>query len=62
MKFLRSIFGMNATETDKPVAGTEAGPDPVMAALAELEVKRLREALVNAAGDLLGLRDARQVP
>ena len=49
MKFLRSIFG----ETDEPgqsAAGTvDAGPDPVMAALAELEVKRLREALAAAA-------------
>ena len=48
MKFLRSIFG----ETDEPghPAGTvDAGPDPVMAALAELEVKRLREALAAAA-------------
>jgi hypothetical protein len=48
LKFLRSIFG----ETDEPgsSAGTvDAGPDPVMAALAELEVKRLREALAAAA-------------
>lgn len=48
MKFLRSIFG----ETDEPgqsTATVEAGPDPVMAALAELEVKRLREALAAAA-------------
>ncbi len=47
MKFLRSIFG----ETDETVAAPaaiEAGPDPVMAALAELEVKRLREALAAA--------------
>ncbi len=48
MKFLRSIFG------EKDEAGTaagtiEAGPDPVLAALAELEVKRLREALAAAA-------------
>jgi FHA domain len=48
LKFLRSIFG----ETDEPgqsTATVEAGPDPVMAALAELEVKRLREALAAAA-------------
>jgi FHA domain len=48
LKFLRSIFG----ETDEPGQSTttvEAGPDPVMAALAELEVKRLREALAAAA-------------
>lgn len=48
VKFLRSIFG----ETDEAgqTAGTvDAGPDPVMAALAELEVKRLREALAAAA-------------
>ena len=48
MKFLRSIFG----ETDEAgqAAGTvESGPDPVMAALAELEVKRLRQALAAAA-------------
>ena len=48
MKFLRSIFGKNAEETDKPVTAAEAGPDPVMAALAELEVRRLREALALA--------------
>ena len=48
MKFLRSIFG----ETEEPghAGGTvDAGSDPVMAALAELEVKRLREALAAAA-------------
>jgi len=48
LKFLRSIFG----ETDEPghaSATVDAGPDPVMAALAELEVKRLREALAAAA-------------
>ena len=47
MKFLRSIFG----ESDEPghAAGVvDTGPDPVMAALAELEVKRLREALAAA--------------
>ncbi len=48
MKFLRSIFGKNAEETERPVAAAETGPDPVMAALAELEVKRLREALALA--------------
>lgn len=48
MKFLRSIFGEN--DGAGTAAGTiEAGPDPVMAALAELEVKRLREALAAAA-------------
>jgi FHA domain len=48
LKFLRSIFG----RPEEPVqshAPVEAGPDPVMAALAELEVKRLREALAAAA-------------
>lgn len=47
MKFLRSIFG----ESDDPEQRSgivESGPDPVMAALAELEVKRLREALAAA--------------
>ncbi|MBA3910083.1 MAG: hypothetical protein C0524_09390, partial [Rhodobacter sp.] len=48
MKFLRSIFGKTAVEPATPVAPAEAGPDPVMAALAELEVKRLREALAAA--------------
>jgi FHA domain len=48
VKFLRSIFGKTAVEPVKPVAAVEAGPDPVMAALAELEVKRLREALAAA--------------
>jgi FHA domain len=47
VKFFRSIFGKNASEPVKPrpAAAVEAGPDPVLAALAELEVKRLREAL-----------------
>ena len=48
MKFLRSIFGKNAEDTERPVAAYETGPDPVMAALAELEVRRLREALALA--------------
>lgn len=48
MKFLRSIFGEN-DEADTATSTIEAGPDPVMAALAELEVKRLREALAAAA-------------
>lgn len=47
MKFLRSIFG-ESDEPGQPTATVEAGPDPVMAALAELEVKRLREALAAA--------------
>jgi hypothetical protein len=47
VKFLRSIFSEN--EESGHAAGTvEAGPDPVMAALAELEVKRLRQALAAA--------------
>ncbi|MFM7335852.1 MAG: FHA domain-containing protein [Tabrizicola sp.] len=48
MKFLRSIFGEN-DEAGTTQGSIEAGPDPVMAALAELEVKRLREALAAAA-------------
>ncbi len=48
MKFLRAIFGRNAEEVEKPAAFAEPGPDPVMAALAELEVKRLRQALAAA--------------
>lgn len=48
MKFLRSIFG-ESDEPDHPAGTVDAGPDPVMAALAELEVKRLREALAAAA-------------
>lgn len=47
MKFLRSIFG-ESDESGHPAATADAGPDPVMAALAELEVKRLREALAAA--------------
>lgn len=47
MKFLRTIFGEN-DEAGHPAGAAEAGPDPVMAALAELEVKRLREALAAA--------------
>lgn len=47
MKFLRTIFGEN-DEAGQPAGTVEAGPDPVMAALAELEVKRLREALAAA--------------
>lgn len=49
MNFLRSIFGKNAEETAASKAPVETGPDPVLAALAELEVKRLREALAAAA-------------
>lgn len=47
MKFLRTIFGEN-DENGQPTGLPETGPDPVMAALAELEVKRLREALAAA--------------
>lgn len=47
MKFLRTIFGEN-DETGAAGSAGESGPDPVMAALAELEVKRLREALAAA--------------
>ncbi len=49
MKFLRSIFGRTAAGPVKPMVAVDSGPDPVMAALAELEVKRLREALAAAA-------------
>jgi hypothetical protein len=45
VKFLRSIFGKKAPEPIKTSAPVEITPDPVLAALAELEVKRLREAL-----------------
>ncbi|MDX5349171.1 MAG: hypothetical protein LPJ95_00490, partial [Paracoccaceae bacterium] len=48
MKFLRSLFG-KAEEPAKPAPAVEIGPDPVMAALAELEVKRLREQLAAVA-------------
>ena len=48
MKFLRSFF-RRAAEPAKPVPVAESGPDPVMAALAELEVKRLREQLASVA-------------
>lgn len=47
MKFLRTIFREN-DDNGQPAGQMEAGPDPVMAALAELEVKRLREALAAA--------------
>nr|MCU0903795.1 FHA domain-containing protein [Tabrizicola sp.] len=47
MKFLRSIFG-ETDEAGQAAGVVDAGPDPVMAALAELEVKRLREALAAA--------------
>lgn len=47
MKFLRTIFREN-DETGNVTGPAETGPDPVMAALAELEVKRLREALAAA--------------
>jgi FHA domain len=49
VKFLRSIFGRNAAEQVKPAAQADIAPDPVMAALAELELKRLREALAASA-------------
>jgi hypothetical protein len=45
VKFLRSIFGKRKSEPAKPFAPVDATPDPVLAALAELEVKRLRDAL-----------------
>mgnify|MGYP000853869571 CR=1 FL=1 len=48
MKFLRALFG-RSEEPAKPAAVVEPGPDPVMAALAELEVKRLREQLAAVA-------------
>lgn len=48
MKFLRSIFG-ETDDSGHPATAADTGPDPVMAALAELEVKRLREALAAAA-------------
>ncbi|MBA4326025.1 MAG: FHA domain-containing protein [Rhodobacter sp.] len=47
MKFLRTIF-RETGETGPAGSQVETGPDPVMAALAELEVKRLREALAAA--------------
>jgi hypothetical protein len=40
---------MKAAEPVKPSAQVEVAPDPVLAALAELEVKRLREALAASA-------------
>ena len=49
MKFLRSLFGKTDEAPAAPTPQVEAGPDPVMAALAEIEVKRLREALAAAA-------------
>jgi hypothetical protein len=49
VKFLRSIFGRRAAEPEKPFAPADATPDPVLAALAELEVKRLRDALAATA-------------
>ena len=48
MRFLRSIFGNDAEETAASANQAEAAADPVVAALAELEVKRLREALAAA--------------
>jgi hypothetical protein len=48
LKFLRALFG-RSEEPAKPAAVVEPGPDPVMAALAELEVKRLREQLAAVA-------------
>ena len=48
MKFLRSFF-RRAEAPAKPAPVAESGPDPVMAALAELELKRLREQLAAVA-------------
>jgi hypothetical protein len=48
--FLRSIFGRRAAQpAAKLVAPVDSAPDPVLAALAELEVKRLRDALAASA-------------
>jgi FHA domain len=49
VKFLRSFFGKKSAEPLRPTAQVEVAPDPVLAALAELEVKRLREALAATA-------------
>jgi len=49
VKFLGSFFGRKAAEPVVPSVSADAAPDPVMAALAELEVKRLREALAATA-------------
>jgi FHA domain len=48
LKFLRALFG-KSEEPARPAVVAEPGPDPVMAALAELEVKRLREQLAAVA-------------
>lgn len=48
MKFLRSLLGKRAEETAEPAVAAPAEPDPVLSALAELEIKRLREALQKA--------------
>ncbi len=61
MKFLRSIFG-ESDETGHSAATADAGPDPVMAALAELEVKRLREALAAASPAPVPAPDAETAP
>ena len=45
MKFMRSIFGKKAAQLVKSTGPVDITPDPVMAALAELEVRRLRDAL-----------------
>jgi FHA domain len=47
VKFLRTIFGDN-DDAGQTAGNVDNGPDPVLAALAELEVKRLREALAAA--------------
>lgn len=48
MKFLRTILGKNADEPAAPPTSAQIGPDPVLSGLAELEIKRLREALAAA--------------
>lgn len=48
MRFLRNILGKSDDEPEPPASLEATGPDPVLAALAELEIKRLREALAAA--------------
>jgi hypothetical protein len=62
VKFLRALFGKPSEEVAKPMTPADVGPDPVLAALAELEVKRLREALAASSPQEAAAAQAQAAP